>query len=194
MGAALGAAAGNTTYATLSALGLSSVFARVPIAFLSLKIAGAVYLAWLGAKSLWAAWRRDPARLPGGLERGGVGRADMNGGPCVEQGTRAADVTVLPQDAVITGFAQGFANNLVNPAIATFYLVAVPSFLSDPTTLSSRYVLYAVLHITMAFIYHSGWVGALHAMRAFWAKPNARRGLETLTGFALLALAARVAL
>jgi threonine/homoserine/homoserine lactone efflux protein len=171
MAAAMGAAAGNTTYATLSAFGLAAVFARVPSAYLVLRVSGTTYLAWLGARSLWGAWRRDPARLPGALEPHGT------------TGARAPT----------TGFAQGLANNLINPAIATFYLAVVPSFLHDPAMLSSRYVLYAVLHITMAFTYHSCWVWALHAMRSFWSQPNARRVLETLTGVALLALAARVA-
>jgi threonine/homoserine/homoserine lactone efflux protein len=170
MAAALGAAAGNTTYATLSALGLAAMFARVPTAYFVLRIGGAAYLAWLGVRSLWGAWRRDPARLPGALEpRGGS------------------------QAPATTGFAQGLANNLINPAIATFYLAVVPSFLAEEAPLSPRYVVYAALHITMAFTYHSCWVWALHAMRAFWSRPRARRGLETLTGVALLVLAARVA-
>jgi threonine/homoserine/homoserine lactone efflux protein len=171
MAAAAGAAAGNATYATLSALGLAAVFARVPVAFLVLRVGGAAYLAWLGVRSIRGAWRDDPARLPGGIERAGTGGA---------------------ASAAATGFAQGLANNLVNPAIATFYLVVVPSFLVDASAPSARYVLFAALHITMAFAYHSGWVWALHGMRAFWSRPNARRTLETLTGAALLALAARV--
>ena len=168
--AAVGAAAGNTTYATLAALGLAAVFARAPAAYLALRIGGTVYLAWLGARSLWAAWRRNPARLPGALETAG-----RRGAP---QAT--------------TGFAQGLANNLINPAIATFYLAVVPSFLTDDVLLSPRYAVYAALHIAMAFTYHSCWVWALHAMRTFWSRPHARRALETLTGLALLALAAKV--
>jgi threonine/homoserine/homoserine lactone efflux protein len=171
MAAAVGAAAGNTTYAALSALGLAAIFARVPAAFLLLRVGGTAYLAWLGVKGLWGAWRQPPSRLPGGLERSGTGKT---------------------AGALATGFAQGLANNLINPAIATFYLAVVPSFLVDASTLSGRYLLFAALHILMAFTYHIGWVWALHAMRAFWSKPAARRALETLTGFALLALAARV--
>jgi threonine/homoserine/homoserine lactone efflux protein len=171
MAAAAGAAAGNTTYATLSALGLAAVFARAPRAFLLLRVVGTAYLVWLGVMSLRGAWRTTPAGLPGGLERRGTGTG----------GTAAA-----------TGFAQGLANNLVNPAIATFYLAVVPTFLTDATTLSLRYLGYASLHITMAFLYHSGWVWALHSMRTFWSRPAARRTLETLTGLALLALAGRV--
>ena len=68
----------------------------------------------------------------------------------------------------------------------------MPSFLTDDALLSPRYAVYAALHIAMAFTYHSCWVWALHAMRTFWSRPHARRVLETLTGLALLALAAKV--
>jgi len=171
MAAAVGAAAGNTTYALLSALGLAAVFARSPGAFLLLRIVGTTYLAFLGVRSLWVAWRGRPAVLPGALEGSGTHGA--------AQGVRS-------------GVSQGLANNLVNPAIATFYLAVVPSFMNGAPTASVRYALFATIHVLMAFAYHSTWVMGLHAMRAFWSKPRARRGLETLTGLALLALAAKV--
>jgi threonine/homoserine/homoserine lactone efflux protein len=170
MAAAVGAAAGNTTYAVLAGVGLASLFAHVPAAFLVLRVVGTAYLAWLGVRSLIAAWRPQPAVLPGGLERSGA----------ADRATRE-------------GFSQGLTNNLVNPAIATFYLAVVPSFLNGASTRTSRYVLFAAIHVSMAFAYHSGWVWALHALRTFWSKPAARRTLETLTGVALLALAAKVA-
>jgi len=172
LAAAAGVAIGNTTYAVLSALGLAALFARSPRAFLVLRIAGTSYLAVLGVRSLWAAWRLCPAVLPGALEPAGTHHA-------------ASDVR--------TGLAQGIANNLVNPAIVTFYLAVVPSFLNGAAMLSRRYALLATIHVTMAFAFHSAWVLALHAMRSFWKRPKARRVLETLTGLALLGLAGKVA-
>lgn len=171
MAAAIGAAAGNTTYALLSALGLAAVFARSPRAFLLLRIVGTGYLAFLGLRSLWVAWHGRPAVLPGALEGAGTHGAGR---------------------AVRTGVSQGLANNLVNPAIATFYLAVVPAFLNGAPRAGARYALFATIHVTMAFAYHSTWVVALHAMRMFWSRPMARRGLESLTGLALLALAGKV--
>ncbi len=172
MAAAAGAALGNTTYAVLSALGLAAVFARSPMAFSVLRVVGTCYLAFLGIRSLWGAWHGLPAALPGALEGAGTHGA---------------------ANAVRTGLSQGLANNLVSPAVATFYLVVVPSFLSGTPMVSARYALFATIHVTMAFAYHSTWVLGLHAMRAFWSRPSARRTLETLTGVALIALAGRVA-
>jgi threonine/homoserine/homoserine lactone efflux protein len=172
MAAAVGAGIGNTTYAVLSALGLAAVFARSPRAFLLLRIVGGSYLAFLGTRSFWLAWRHSPAVLPGALETSGTHGA-------------ASDVRV--------GLAQGVANNLVNPSIITFYLAVVPSFLNGTPMVSSRYALFATMHVTMAFAYHSAWACGLHAMRAIWARPLARRVLETFTGLALWGLAGRVA-
>jgi threonine/homoserine/homoserine lactone efflux protein len=171
MAAAVGAAIGNTTYAVLSALGLAAVFMRSPLAFRLLQIGGASYLGFLGVRSLWMAWRSRPAVLPGALETPG------------EHGA-AGDVRI--------GVSQGVANNLVNPSIATFYLVVVPSFFNGGALTTRRYALFATIHVTMAFVYHSSWACGLHAMRTVWSRPAARRALETLTGIALLALAAKV--
>lgn len=172
MAAAVGAAIGNSTYAVLAALGLAAVFVRSPLAFRLLQVGGASYLGFLGARSLWMAWRPRPAVLPGALE------------PPGKDGL-AGDVR--------TGVAQGVANNLVNPSIATFYLVVVPSFFNGASLTTRRYALFATVHVTMAFAYHSAWACGLHAMRTVWSRPAARRALETLTGIALLALGAKVA-
>jgi threonine/homoserine/homoserine lactone efflux protein len=172
MAAAVGAAIGNSVYAVLSALGLAAVFARSPLAFTALRVVGTAYLAFLGLRSLAAAWGARPSVLPGGLEPAGT------------QGAAAS---------VRTGVSQGLANNLVNPAIATFYLAVVPSFLGGTPLASPRYALFATIHVSMALAYHSSWVWALHGMRAFWSRPYARTALETLTGLALITLALKVA-
>ena len=171
LAAAAGAAAGNTTYAAVTIVGAAALLAQSPRAFAVLRGAGTAYLAFLGFRSLWGAWRARPATLPGALETAGTGAAAR---------------------ALQAGFSQGLATNLVNPAIATFYLVAVPSFLEGPSGRPSRYALYAAIHVTMAFAYHTAWVWALDSMRAFWSRPAPRRALETVTGVALLALALRV--
>lgn len=166
MAAAVGAAAGNTTYAILTIVGVATFLAESPRAFVLLRAAGTTYLAYLGLRSLWMA---------------------LSGSRTVDRGERIAE-----SGSRSAGFRQGFANNLVNPAIATFYLVAVPSFLNGVSTERARYTVYAAIHVTMAFAYHSTWVWALDSMRAFWSRPAARRTLEAITGLALLALALRV--
>jgi threonine/homoserine/homoserine lactone efflux protein len=44
-------------YGSLIAFGALSILVAVPTLFLAVKIAGAVYLAWLGAGMIWSAWK-----------------------------------------------------------------------------------------------------------------------------------------
>lgn len=170
LAAAGGAAVANTSHAIAAGLGLAVIVARWPGALIGLRVAGAVYLAWLGARGLY----RVAAYPDGGLRI-------MNGGAGTTDAIRRG------------GFRQGLAVNLLNPAIATFYLVVVPSFI--PAAAPRRYfAILAVLHIAMAFTCHSAWVMALDTLRRSLATPTSRRLLEAATGIALIALAARVLL
>jgi threonine/homoserine/homoserine lactone efflux protein len=60
--AALGIHAGGLVHVVAAAAGLSAIFSTVPAAFLALKIAGALYLIWLGIGIMRG--RLDPEALP----------------------------------------------------------------------------------------------------------------------------------
>jgi threonine/homoserine/homoserine lactone efflux protein len=166
LGAAAGAALGNTSHAAAAGLGLAILFARWPVAMTALRVSGAIFLAWLGGVSLYRTARfRD-----GGM-------------PLLTEGDGERPRT--------TGFRQGLAVNLLNPAIATFYLVVVPSFL-PPGSPRWYFAVLAAIHVTLAFVCHGVWALALDRLRRFFRPPMARRLLGAATGFALLALAARV--
>ena len=81
--------------------------------------------------------------------------------------------------------------NILNPAIATFYLIVVPSFL--PSGASRWYfVMLAAMHVTLAFACHGLWAVGLDRIRRLFRRPGSRRLLEGATGVALVALAVRV--
>ena len=64
---ALGITAGLLVWALAAALGIAALLQASGTAFTVLKLAGAVYLVWLGARALLEAWRRgSPAELPSG--------------------------------------------------------------------------------------------------------------------------------
>jgi threonine/homoserine/homoserine lactone efflux protein len=172
LAAAAGAALGNTSHATAAGLGLAVVFARWPSALLLLRLGGAAYLAWLGIVSVY----RGATRHDGGLRV----VTPESGGP---------DPVLARQGS----FRQGLAVNLLNPAIATFYLIVVPSFL-PPAAPSWYFALLAALHIALAFTCHGVWAVALDSLRRMFHPPLARRLLEAATGVALIALAVRVLL
>lgn len=170
--AALGAAVGNTAHAGAAGLGLAVVFARWPGAMTALRVCGAVYLAWLGARSLYQVVRL-PDRGVGDVTRVPAGR--------------------YPHQAGARSFRRGVVVNLLNPAIAAFYLVVVPSFL--PAGAPARYfAALAAVHVAMALMCHGIWAVALDRVRRLFHAPGTRRMLEGATGVALLVLALRVLL
>ncbi len=169
LAAAAGAAVGNTSHATAAGLGLAVVFARWPAALMLLRVSGAIYLAWLGLNSIY----RVATQADGGLQ---ILASDADRGASSLRGG---------------SFRQGLVVNLLNPAIATFYLIVVPSFL--PAGAPQWYfALLAAMHIALALTCHGVWAVALDSLRRLFRPPLARRVLEGATGIALLALAARV--
>jgi threonine/homoserine/homoserine lactone efflux protein len=102
MAALAGIMTGVAWYGSLIAFGALSVLVAVPALFLAVKIAGALYLAWLGAGLIWNALK-------------GARRKD------------AAKPLDLRQP-----YVQGFFTNALNPKVALFYLAALPQFTNEP--------------------------------------------------------------
>ena len=95
-----GIGAGGVWYAALFGFGLLRVLAATPVLFAAVKIAGAIYLAFLGAQMIWKA------------VRGHAPQADVREAPAQ---------TSAP-------FRQAFLTNALNPKVAVFYLAALPQF------------------------------------------------------------------
>jgi threonine/homoserine/homoserine lactone efflux protein len=169
--AAAGAALGNTSQATAAGLGLAVLFARFPSAMVALRIAGAAYLAWLGISSIWKVMRGHEGTLR----------------------VLAAGDRTVSYDEHRASFRQGLTVNLLNPAISTFYLVVVPSFLPAGAP-RWYYAVLASMHVAIAFTCHGMWAVAFDRLREFFRMPAARRILETATGVAMIGLAVRVLL
>lgn len=166
---ALGAALANTSIAVACGLGLSVLLSVWPGALGAIKMAGALFLAFLGVSSLWRAWRQAD---------GGIRMAlDPDAAP--------------PRSHTGAYFGDGLAINLLSPVIISFYLSVVPSFI--PAGASRLYYpLLASSHVGLAFLCHAAWSTGLDAMRRWFVAPWTRRLLQSATGLALLGLAARV--
>jgi threonine/homoserine/homoserine lactone efflux protein len=165
LAAAAGAAAGNTTQAAIAGVGVALLFARWPAAATVLRLSGGAYLLWLGIQSLR---RTRTAPAPPAPARG-RGR-----------GTAAS-------------FRQGLIVNLLNPAITSFYVAVVPSFV-PPHAPAGFYALLAAAHIVIAFACHIGWTLAFDVLRRHAERPAVRRSLDALAGIVLIGLAAHVLL
>ena len=130
---------------------------------------GAAFLAWLGATSLLRAWQKADGGISFSLEP-----------------QHAIDVASHHKNV-----RDGLAINLLSPAIISFYLAIVPSFIPVGAP-RWYYVMLAATHVSMAFVVHSMWATGLDLLRHLFAPKLARRALQALTGVALITLALRV--
>jgi threonine/homoserine/homoserine lactone efflux protein len=166
LAAALGVAVANSTHAAAAGLGLAVLVARRPDALEAVRIVGAMYLGWLGVRSLGRAIALHDGGLPI-FDNGGVTPRFTDHRP---------------------SFREGLTVNLLNPAVITFYLVAVPTFIPSGAP-RGYYVMLAASHVLMAFVFHAAWAAGLDRVRRHLARPASRRWLEGATGAALVALA-----
>jgi len=166
---AIGAALANTVHATAAGLGLSLLLAYWPGSIEVVRIGGAGFLAWLGANCLIRAWRWPDGGIIFSL----------------------APKHAIDLSAHHKNVRDGLAINLLSPAIISFYLAIVPSFI-PPGASRWYYVMLAATHVAMAFIIHSAWAAGLDSLRRWFAPPWTRRALQALTGIALTTLALRV--
>ena len=166
---ALGAALANTTIAISCGLGLSVLIAAWPGSLDAIRIAGALFLAWLGLVSLYRALMRHD----GGIRL-------------------SLDPNVAPARSHAGAYVgDGLGINLMSPVIISFYLSVVPSFI--PAGGSRLYYSeLAATHVSLALACHAMWATALDAMRRWFVAPWTRRALQAATGIALIALAIRV--
>lgn len=175
--AALGIALGHFVHASASALGLSLLLRTSDVAFAVMRCAGAAYLAYLGIRSLMAAWR---------------GRG------------RTYDV-VVSEEAAVHGTAiaprrsrrfllDGFLCNVLNPKVALFYLALLPQFIAPGEPVLGRSLLLAGVHGLISVSWQTALSLALGRIRPLLARPVVYRTLEALTGSLLVGFGVRLAL
>lgn len=123
LAAMAGAFSGILVHTMLVAFGLSALVVAAPTAFAALKIAGALYLAWLAVQAI----RHGSAfALPGGAP------------------SRAS---------LVATWASGVAINLLNPKILLFFMTFLPQFVrpGDPEA-AAKFITLGLLFMAIALI------------------------------------------
>lgn len=167
---AIGIAGGNASWALAAGAGVAAVLSQAPGALTAVRLAGALCLVWLGARSLAKAWA---------LARAGVGN-----------GAAAALTPHARKPRAFVMLGEGLVTNLLNPAIPVFYVGSVPQFIAPGPGYGMRFVMLGAIHVTMAFVCHCAY--AVAGGKAADALAARGRGwtMHGVTGTALVALAA----
>ncbi|TMF21619.1 MAG: LysE family translocator [Chloroflexi bacterium] len=161
---ALGVSAGQATWTVATSAGLAVILAASAPLFLAVRLAGAAYLIYLGARSLLSAMaRRDATHA-------------MNP-PASRLSTSAA-------------FAQGFVSNLSNAKMVAFFISLLPPFAgSHPSFILLLALGLNFSLLTLAWLL--GYTFAVERMSRWLRRSAVRRAIDGMLGAVLVALGLR---
>jgi len=160
----LGVCTGIMGWGIAAAIGVATILATSAVLFAALKIAGAVYLVYLGIATLR---RRDlPVDVPG--------RAPAT-------------------QSLRVGWTQGLLSALLNPKLGVFFLTLLPQFIQPGEDAVIRAAQLAVLFDIIGLAWLLAFTLALGAMGSALRRPRPQRVMRTITGTVLIGLGVRVA-
>ena len=165
--AALGIGAGCFVHVFAAAVGLSALLAASSTAFLAVKLIGAAYLLYVGAKMILS---RSP--------------------------NETADSTAKSVMSLRQVFWQGVLTNALNPKVALFFLAFLPQFVdADAPNKALAFVLLGTVFITTGTLWCLG-VAAFAASAAGRVRRSGRAMLwiNRLLGVVFVGLGIRVAM
>lgn len=190
---ALGIAAGCFVWGLAGAVGLTAMLAASRTAYDVLRVAGALYLMWLGIQALRSARRirtagaaeaEGPARTPTGAPEAAAVPAAAREPSGDDGGPRPAS----PLRALRTGLL----TNVLNNKVGVVYMSLLPQFIPHGAPVIATTLLLVAVHAALGVLWLGGIAFAVHRARAVFQRPHIRRRLDQATGGVLLALGAAV--
>ncbi|KAF1044884.1 MAG: Leucine efflux protein [Herbaspirillum frisingense] len=166
---ALGISFGCVFHTLASAFGLSALLAASVTAFMAIKLAGGVYLIYLGVKLI-----RQKSRA----------------------GADVADAGRPPPLSLPAIFWQAALTNVMNPKVILFFLSFFPQFVAhDAPRQTLAFLVLGVVFIAMSTLWNSFTALAAGTLAArAGRKPQLKRWAERIVGGAFVALGLRLAL
>jgi threonine/homoserine/homoserine lactone efflux protein len=164
---AVGVALGQATWSLATSVGVAALLVAAEPAFAALKLAGAAYLIYLGAQSLWSAFRGRPTHL-------------------------SMDHPVVRVPAK-TALRQGILSNLTNPKMAVFFPSLLPQFVAPDAPPFLALLALGIVFCLMTLTWLTGYAFAVARAGDVLRRSPVRRAIEAVTGVVLVAFGIRVA-
>jgi threonine/homoserine/homoserine lactone efflux protein len=164
---AVGINAGALIWGAAAAVGVSALLTASETAYLVLRVAGAVYMLYLGVRMIIGAVR--PAGEP-------------------------VDKAVPRRPAAWNTFGRGLLTNLLNPKIGAFYVAVLPQFIPAGRSPLGVGVLLALVHDVEGLIWFTVIIAGAQAFRGFLGRRAVRRSVDGGTGAALVGFGLKLGL
>ncbi|MFD6635684.1 LysE family translocator [Micromonospora chalcea] len=180
-------------HASFATAGLSALLVSSPTLYTVLRVAGALYLLYLGGTILWATRPRRavPAAQPVPVGAGGAGPdTDTDTRPAPVPDTPAADEPHVARRS----FVMGITSQLLNVKVVVFYVSFVPQFVKPGDGAAARTAVLAATFIGLAVLWWACYIMLIDRLQPWLTRPSVLLVIERLTGLILIVLAIRIAL
>lgn len=160
----IGIAVGCLVWGAAASLGLSALLGASKLAYAILKLAGTVYLMWLGL-SLLIRCRPIALSADEHSPAGFAGRA----------------------------FRQGLLTNLLNPKVGIFYVTFLPQFIPQGAAVTVYSFVLTCLHVALTLGWFALLIAATAPLGHLLRHPRVNTALDRMTGTVLLGFGLKLA-
>ncbi|MGN4126880.1 LysE family translocator [Lysinibacillus sphaericus] len=167
----LGSCCGLLIHTFAAVIGLSAIIVKSAYVFAVLKYVGAVYLCYLGVKTLW------------------ILKTIRSQPPVLHDETKI-DHKYAHQSC----FKQGFLTNITNPKVAVFFLTFLPQFVDATSATFLPFLIMGLIYTAITVLWFVFYVYLLDKISAFMKKPTTKTVIEGLTGTILIGFGIKLAL
>jgi threonine/homoserine/homoserine lactone efflux protein len=158
--AGLGIVLGCFVWGLAASVGLGALLAASTLAYNTLRIAGAVYLLYLGSQMMWQAMK------PSGTSPFADGKIDAQGGR--------------------SWFLRGLLTNLLNPKVGVFYVTLLPLFIPKGVSVTLFSMLLTSIHASEGLLWFGLLILATRPLARWLRRTSVRRVLDGLAGSVLV--------
>lgn len=165
-----GICGGTVVHGLFASLGISVILMKSAALFQIVKLVGAGYLIFLGAQSLYSAWKIRKENK-------------------IETVAPVLSKTATPSKF----FIQGLMTNVLNPKVALFYLSFIPQFIHEGDPLFKPLFL-ACIHIVMGICQLSTVILMITKLRKYLTSLKIKSAMEATCGVMLTGFGVKLAL
>lgn len=160
-----GVISGAFVWGAAASVGISALLAASHLAYTGLKIAGALYMLWLGISMIIKTVRRRSGQpADGGAEPAGEVRPERP----------------------LRCWSRGMATNLLNPKVGVFYVAMLPQFLPVGAPHLPMGLALALVHALESVVWFTAIAYGTTLVRGWLQSGAVQRGIDRITGVVLV--------
>lgn len=177
----LGINSGCLAWGVAAAAGITELLTASHAAYETVRIAGALYLSWLGCCALWRS-RRGHGAEESASEAAGTTGSDRRHRGVVRAGSER-----------LAAFRSGLTTNLLNPKAGLFYMSLLPQFIPHGAPVFGTAMLLTLIDVAELLIWFCVLSTAASALAHRISRPSFRRRTEQVSGLVFIGFAVNLA-